>query len=86
MSRHELSAHDGYSVVVGWDPPLCTFFAQVWDQHKPEDDDEVLWIGFTPGEIRDAKQVVDAVRPWAKIPAGLVDKLTADAEAVDADR
>lgn len=83
MSRHELPAADGFEVVVGWDPPLGTFFAQVWDRRVDEDDPaaEVLWIGCTPGEIRDPQTVCDAVTRWARVPDGLARELYAEAHA-----
>lgn len=70
MSRHELPAADGLEVVVGWDPPLSTFFAQVWDRRLEEDDPaaELLWIGCAPREINDIQKVMDAVKPWATFP------------------
>lgn len=81
MSRHELQARGSFEVVVGWDPPLSTFFAQAWDLTKDEDDPaaELVWIGCTPGEIRDPQQVCDAVAEWADIPDGLVQELYAEA-------
>jgi hypothetical protein len=29
MSRHEQKTEDGWTIVVGWDPPLETYFGQV---------------------------------------------------------
>jgi hypothetical protein len=74
VSRYELPsalpAGDRIEVVVGWDPPLKTFFAQVWDRTKDEDEPgaELLWIGCSPRELNDVQQVMDAVAPWAKMP------------------
>ena len=48
MSRHELVPLDrAHQVVVGWDRPLHTFFAQVLDVAADEDGDTrtVLWVG-----------------------------------------
>jgi hypothetical protein len=86
MSRHVLPAEDGLEVVVGWDPPLNTYFAQAWDRRLDEEDPaaELLWIGCTPREIRDPQQVCDAVSVWAPIPAGLAATLYADAESTTA--
>lgn len=83
MSRHELTA-PGIEAIVGWDPPLNTFFAQVWDTTREEDDPsaELLWIGCSPAEIRDPRQVCNAVAAWVKVPPGLAEKLAADAQAV----
>ncbi|GGN39789.1 hypothetical protein FHR83_006641 [Actinoplanes campanulatus] len=81
MTRHELTSDGGFEVVVGWDRPLNTFFAQVFDVHKPEDDAEVLWIGVSLREIHDPQQVIDAVRPYAQIPADLEFRLYQEAHA-----
>jgi hypothetical protein len=68
--------------VLGWDPPLSTFFAQVWDRTLDEDDPaaELLWIGCTPGEIGDPRQVCNAVAAWVTVPPSLAGTLAADAE------
>ncbi len=45
MSRHVIT--DGpFEIAVGWDPPLQTFFGQVYD-HRITDPDRqlVLWVG-----------------------------------------
>ena len=84
MSIHELEATtDGMAVIVGWDPPLNTFFAQVWNRSLEPDDPaaEVLWVGIAYGEIHDPEQVCDAVAPWAKVPDGLVGKLYGEAHS-----
>jgi hypothetical protein len=50
MSRSHFPAQDPrLTVVVGWDNPLATFFAQVCDP-SIEDEDEacVLWLGTAP--------------------------------------
>ncbi|MET0415793.1 MAG: hypothetical protein ABW022_07210 [Actinoplanes sp.] len=86
MSRHEIASPDSTNpleVVVGWDPPLGTFFAQVWDRSLDEDDPdaELLWIGCTPGEITDPRQVLNAVGAWVTVPPDLVHTLNAEAHA-----
>lgn len=82
MSRHELTA-PGLEAVIGWDAPLNTFFAQVWDRTKDEDDPaaELLWVGCMPGEIRDPRQVMNAVAAWLPVPADLVNTLYAEAHS-----
>lgn len=80
MSRHLLPAAEHLEVVVGWDPPLRTFFAQVWDRSLDEDDPaaELLWIGCMPGEIRDPQTIRTAVAPWAPLTDEILRALTAD--------
>lgn len=56
MSRHEMF-ENGMKSVVGWDPPLQTFFIQHGPYHQ-EDGEWVgegprLWLGTSFGEIPD---------------------------------
>lgn len=72
MSRHEIEAFDPLNkVIVGWDPPLQTFFAQVIDRKAEEagDDDEkfVLWEGCTLREIQHVDDLGDALRHHADL-------------------
>ena len=81
MSRHDLTPFDpAHEVVVGWDRPLDTFFAQVIDTTTDEDSDarEVLWIGTDFCEVPDPAAVIAAVAPFAAVPA---DQLTRDRRA-----
>lgn len=82
MSRHEFTA-PGVEAVIGWDRPLNTYFAQVWDRTKDEDDPaaELVWIGCMPGEIHDPQTVIAAVRRHVNVPADLVNTLYAEAHA-----
>ena len=52
MRRHTIPARDpNLTIVVGWDNPLATYFAQVARPEDPdrEDDDPILlWVGATP--------------------------------------
>src|SRR5262245_28101653 len=50
MSRYSVPAqHPALTVTVGWDNPLVTFFAQVFDPAIEEDADAcLLWIGTAP--------------------------------------
>jgi hypothetical protein len=84
MSRHELDPlNAAHEVVIGWDPPLRTYFAQVFDTAADEESDgrEVLWIGTGFREVPDPTAVIAAVTPFASVPAGLLDQLTRDRRA-----
>ena len=84
MSRHTLSALKAtHDVVVGWDRPMGTFFAQVTDLEAPDEDgDLIVWIGATCyGEVVLASKVIEAVRSYAVIPASLQATLEAEQEA-----
>ena len=80
MSRHTLDPHKArHEVVVGWDPPLNTFFAQVLDTEAEDDlDYEVLWIGTSFDEVPDPARVIAAVQPFAAVPDGLLATLQQD--------
>lgn len=68
MSRHDLPAHRGNTVVVGWDQPLMTFFAIV---KRIGDGEIVEWLGTEPYEIDEIDELVRRVAPYAEIPYGL---------------
>ena len=63
MSRHTIISNEERQVVVGWDPPLWTFFAQEYDLTIPEDDDErdpvIWWVGYVPYQIPTLEELVD---------------------------
>lgn len=82
MSRHEIDAFDPVNtVIVGWDPPLQTFFAQVKSsllEKSDPDDPFLLWVGCFPGEIYDIDGLVDALRPFAHLDAEICKALYGD--------
>ncbi len=81
MSRHQLSPlNPAYEVAVGWDRPLRTFFAHVIDTSADEADDgrTVLWIRTDAGAVPDPAMDVQAVAPYAVIPAELEQTLRGD--------
>lgn len=81
MSRHHLVAlNPAHEVVVGWDRPLRTFFAQVTNVAADEASDErtVLWIGCATEAVSDPALAVHALQPYAVIPADLVQTLQGD--------
>ncbi len=77
----------GLTVVVGWDNPLRTFFAQVDRQQDDDDprDPTLLWVGCAPGEILRAEALVQPLAPYAELTDAHLAKLRAD-RAADADR
>lgn len=83
MSRHSLPTNTAFAycwVVVGWDRPLNTFFAQVFRRASTpkEDDDELLWIGATRGEIPDVETIKQSVAPYATLPREIARQLQID--------
>lgn len=76
MSRHVIRKDDSFEVVVGYDGPLKTFFAQVYDvkaTREAEKDDPladevmVLWEGVKPDEIASVHDLAKLVEPYALI-------------------
>lgn len=75
MSRHEVLARDpAHKIIVGWDPPLQTFFVQVIDRRAEDagaDDKFVLWEGCCLREIYEVDQLVRRVGRYADLTADL---------------
>lgn len=71
MSRHSIAAPPPYEVSVGWDRQMRSFFAQVVDPSKEENDEEdgqvVLWVGASFDEIKTIGALDNAIRPYATI-------------------
>lgn len=66
MSRYTIdSTNPGIEIVVGWDPPLQSLFAQVSDCTITDDeaDPMLLWEDF--GSI---DELASAIAPWATLP------------------
>ena len=83
MSRYPFPTPDPRcTAVVGWDNPLTTFFAQIFNS-SIEDDDEacVLWIGTAPEAITTVAALQAQLAGWAAIPPDIVDRLTRDQQA-----
>jgi len=88
MSRREIPCRKpGFTVVVGWDNPMSTFFAQVTRIQDAEDDSDpvVLWLGGFSGEVRRAEDLVQPLRPFADLTAEHIAQLRAN-RAAQADR
>jgi len=83
MSRYRIPAQDpGLTVIVGWDNPLTTFFAQVFDPSIEEDADAcLLWIGTAPEAIPTVATLQAQLVGWATIPPDIVDRLVRDQQA-----
>ncbi|MBI1213762.1 MAG: hypothetical protein GC190_20065 [Alphaproteobacteria bacterium] len=66
-------------VVVGWDSPLNTFFAQVWKAPDEETCYEMgellLWVGTFHREVPVIKQLGRLVAPYVRIPSTILENL-----------
>jgi len=80
MSRYRIPAQDpALTVIVGWDNPLVTFFAQAFDPSiEDEAEADLLWIGTTLREIPTVAALQAQLADWATIPPDIVARLTRD--------
>jgi hypothetical protein len=65
--------------VIGWDKPLHTFFAQVWDNESLSEDPE-LWVGVSFGQVPTCEHLEQVLKPYADIPEHIGIQLTKDNE------
>lgn len=83
ISRHEIPARDPtLCVVVGWDNPLQTFFAQVArperDDEEDEDDPVLLWVGTQPREVITVEDLARHLAPFAELTTEIAEQLRAE--------
>lgn len=79
MSRYTFPGNTpGLVIVAGWDNPLETYFAQVWDGGEPEAGDLLLWLGGERGEVVTISALVDHLAPYAEIPEETLTSLRDD--------
>jgi hypothetical protein len=83
MSRYSILAQQpGLTVIVGWDNPLQTLFAQVFDPSIEDDEAAcLLWIGTAPETIPTVAALQAQLAGWATIPPDIVDRLVRDQHA-----
>jgi hypothetical protein len=80
MSRHQLLPNNPrFEVFVGWDPPLQTFFVQVYDREGAEEDQPFVWLGAS-GRIG-FEELVRGVSPYAPISLQMAELLSEDRSA-----
>lgn len=80
MSRHVVEGSGGIRLVVGWDPPLQTFFGQVHE--GPEDGNPIVWVGTDLHELYELDDLARALRGHAMaITPELALQLERDREA-----
>jgi hypothetical protein len=84
MSRHTIpSKQEGFSVDVGWDNPMMTFFAQVERRQSPEDERDpiVLWLGAASREHQRPETMAATFAPYASLTPEILKTLNADRRA-----
>ena len=81
MSRYKIPADDPrYDVIVGWDDPLETYFATVFDPTVDEDDDAacVFWMGTALRALLTVDALQDCLQAYATIPPAVRAQLHQD--------
>lgn len=86
MSRYMIEKNEKREVVVGWDPPMGTFFAQEYIPEDPlddfPDDGLVWWVGYTMREIPTIAELDKLlILRGVVLPPEINEKLCADAGA-----
>ena len=78
MSRYEIEGRKpGTKVAVGWDPPMQTYFVQVYDSASDEEGPTV-WLGGMLRELYELEVLERAIRPHAELPLELRSALCLD--------
>lgn len=86
MSQSVFRVDDTTECMVGWDPPLGTFFGQVYkidgDGQRVEEDEDgndgtVLWVGASLAEIRTVDELARRLKPHAVLPESIRKELFA---------
>jgi hypothetical protein len=90
MSRYLIPAiQTEHRIVVGWDSPMASFFAEVTDLNveaaiergessEEEVDATILWVGTTLGELPTLEQLQASVAPFAILSTDIVEQLQSD--------
>jgi hypothetical protein len=79
MSRYTFTGHrPALSIVVGWDKPLRTYFAQVWEGGGPPAGELRLWVGAGLDRVLTVETLAGLLAPYGDIPKRLVSRLEDD--------
>lgn len=85
MSRYEIHAKNpALVVVVGWDNPMGTYFAQVVREAKKIDQENqiLLWLGGIEREYLDAVDMIPKLAPYATLTQDMLTTLHNDRVAM----
>ncbi|MFP5375770.1 MAG: hypothetical protein ACLGIO_03170 [Acidimicrobiia bacterium] len=78
-ARYEVDLPDGSWWELGWDPPLATFYAQLYAA-APGDEPPAAWHGTRPAQHPDVDSLEEALG-WV-VPAEIRSELEADRVAL----
>src|SRR5438105_12972623 len=88
MPRYQFSI-GGRTIIIGWDNPLHSFFAQVWNgdpnaegnintENSDVEPEPELWIGQNSHEVLTVEALAAQLQPYATIPDEIQTLLHAD--------
>lgn len=82
MSRREVPLKEDAApivrVIVGWDRPLETFFAQAFAKGEDDEDITIVWQGSYPGELPTPRSAIALIEAYCLVPDGLARQLETD--------
>ena len=82
MSRYTVGGNrPELSIVVGWDKPLRSYFAQVWDGGSPGTGGLRLWIRAGPDRVSTPEERAELVAPYGDIPEDVSEHLDDEYDA-----
>src|SRR3954451_9231344 len=85
MSQHVMdSSREGMEILIGWDQPMNTFFAQVWA--KRDDEEPVVWLGNAFDQVQEPEEMAEDLEPFGAMPDDLLAVLRADRAVGDEEK
>jgi hypothetical protein len=77
---HFPGLNPNHLITAGWDAPLTTFFAQVFDSSEDDEDENepILWLGDEPRQIPNSEMLVKELAEVATIPTPILENLEHD--------
>jgi hypothetical protein len=82
MSRHRIDGlNSKHEVFVGWDPPLVTYFGQVYDPAADEDENPIHWVGAGAPHLQTVGDLAQAMAKYATLTPEMGRTLFGDKEA-----
>jgi hypothetical protein len=76
VSRHTFTGNQpNLRIMVGWDRPLQSYFAQVWDGGELGSGNLLLWAGAEAKRVPTIDALVELLAPFGRIPDEVLDEL-----------
>jgi hypothetical protein len=83
VSRHVLRSDARWEVVVGYDPPLDTYFYLVY---ADDEEDPIVWTGVGPQELTNVRSALEPLREFVDLSPEEWDKFAGLLEQERKDR